>query len=40
MHLYDLTLQTPTAATQAIVGNLSGARQQEIIVSAPSSPSA
>jgi splicing factor 3B subunit 3 len=33
MHLYNLTLQPPTAATQAIVGNFSGARQQEIIVS-------
>jgi splicing factor 3B subunit 3 len=33
MHLYNLTLQPPTAAVQAIVGNFSGARQQEIIVS-------
>jgi len=33
MHLYNLTLQPPTAAIQAIVGNFSGARQQEIIVS-------
>ncbi|KAF8134537.1 CPSF A subunit region-domain-containing protein [Boletus edulis] len=33
MHLYNLTLQPPTAATQAIVGNFSGARAQEIIVS-------
>ncbi|KAF9237558.1 CPSF A subunit region-domain-containing protein [Melanogaster broomeanus] len=33
MHLYNLTLQPPTAATQAIVGNFSGARTQEIIVS-------
>jgi splicing factor 3B subunit 3 len=33
MHLYNLTLQPPTAATQAIVGNFSGARQQEIILS-------
>ncbi|KAL5528100.1 RSE1 [Sanghuangporus sanghuang] len=33
MHLYNLTLQPPTAATHAIVGNFSGARQQEIIVS-------
>ncbi|KAI9571126.1 CPSF A subunit region-domain-containing protein [Boletus coccyginus] len=32
MHLYNLTLQPPTAATQAIVGNFSGARTQEIIV--------
>ncbi|KAF8893537.1 CPSF A subunit region-domain-containing protein [Infundibulicybe gibba] len=33
MHLYNLTLQPPTATTQAIVGNFSGARQQEIIIS-------
>lgn len=33
VHLYNLTLQPPTAITQAIVGNFSGARQQEIIVS-------
>jgi len=33
MHLYNLTLQQATAATQAIVGNFSGARTQEIIVS-------
>ena len=33
MHLYNLTLQPPTAVAQAIVGNFSGARQQEIIVS-------
>jgi splicing factor 3B subunit 3 len=33
MHLYNLTLQPPTATTQAIVGNFSGAKQQEIIVS-------
>ncbi|KAF5357416.1 hypothetical protein D9758_005852 [Tetrapyrgos nigripes] len=33
MHLYNLTLQTPTAINQAIVGNFSGARQQEIIAS-------
>lgn len=33
MHLYNLTLQPPTAVTQAIVGNFSGARQQEIIIS-------
>jgi len=33
MHLYNLTLQPPTATIQAIVGNFSGARQQEIIVS-------
>jgi splicing factor 3B subunit 3 len=33
MHLYNLTLQTPTASPQAIVGNFSGARQQEIIIS-------
>lgn len=33
MHLYNLTLQPPTATLQAVVGNFSGARQQEIIVS-------
>ncbi|KAF9523470.1 CPSF A subunit region-domain-containing protein [Crepidotus variabilis] len=33
MHLYNLTLQTASAMPQAIVGNFSGARQQEIIVS-------
>ncbi|KAH8814685.1 CPSF A subunit region-domain-containing protein [Flagelloscypha sp. PMI_526] len=33
MHLYNITLQPPTAALQAIVGNFSGARQQEIIIS-------
>lgn len=33
MHLYNFTIQPPTAITQAIVGNFSGARQQEIIVS-------
>jgi splicing factor 3B subunit 3 len=33
MHLYNLTLQPPTAITQSIVGNFSGSRQQEIIVS-------
>lgn len=33
MHLYNLTLQPPTAVIQAVVGNFSGARQQEIIVS-------
>jgi splicing factor 3B subunit 3 len=33
MHLYNLTLQAPSAINQAIVGNFSGARQQEIIVS-------
>ncbi|KAF9010785.1 mono-functional DNA-alkylating methyl methanesulfonate N-term-domain-containing protein [Cyathus striatus] len=33
MHLYNLTLQPPTASLQAIVGNFSGARQQEIIIS-------
>lgn len=32
MHLYNLTLQGPTSVTQAIVGNFSGARHQEIIV--------
>ncbi|KAG2113360.1 CPSF A subunit region-domain-containing protein [Suillus cothurnatus] len=33
MHLYNLTLQPPTAATQAIVGNFYGSRTQEIIIS-------
>jgi splicing factor 3B subunit 3 len=33
MHLYNLTLQPPTAIVHAVVGNFSGARQQEIIVS-------
>ncbi|KZV82735.1 hypothetical protein EXIGLDRAFT_742284 [Exidia glandulosa HHB12029] len=33
MHLYNVTLQAPSAAPQAIVGNFSGARHQEIIVS-------
>jgi len=33
MHLYNLTLQPPSATVQAVVGNFSGARQQEIIVS-------
>ncbi|KIY53064.1 hypothetical protein FISHEDRAFT_63486 [Fistulina hepatica ATCC 64428] len=33
MHLYHLTLQPPTASVQAVVGNFSGARHQEIIVS-------
>jgi splicing factor 3B subunit 3 len=33
MHLYNLTLQHTTASPQAIVGNFSGARQQEIIIS-------
>ncbi|KAJ7191094.1 hypothetical protein B0H12DRAFT_967266, partial [Mycena haematopus] len=33
MHLYNLTLQRSTAVIQAIVGDFSGSRQQEIIVS-------
>ncbi|GBE80630.1 CPSF A subunit region-domain-containing protein [Sparassis latifolia] len=33
LHLYNLTLQPPTAITHAIAGNFSGSRQQEIIVS-------
>ena len=33
MHLYNFTIQPPTAVTQAVVGNFSGARQQEIVVS-------
>jgi len=33
MHLYNLTLQAGSAAPQAIVGNFSGQRHQEIIIS-------
>jgi splicing factor 3B subunit 3 len=33
MHLYHLTLQPPTCINQAAVGNFSGTRQQEIMVS-------
>ncbi|KAI0916430.1 pre-mRNA-splicing factor rse1 [Taiwanofungus camphoratus] len=33
MHLYNLTLQPPTAITHAVAGNFSGSRQQEIIAS-------
>lgn len=33
MHLYNITLQHPTAVSQAIVGNFSGARHQEVIIS-------
>lgn len=33
MHLYNLTLQPPTAITHAVAGNFSGSRAQEIIVS-------
>ena len=33
MHLYNFTVHHPTAIPQAIVGNFSGVRQQEIIVS-------
>ncbi|KAG8918653.1 pre-mRNA-splicing factor rse1 [Tulasnella sp. 418] len=33
MHLYNITLQPPTAINHAILGNFSGVRQQEIIVS-------
>lgn len=33
MHLYNLTLQAPTAITAAVLGNFSGVRQQEIAVS-------
>ncbi|KAF9512528.1 hypothetical protein BS47DRAFT_1345296 [Hydnum rufescens UP504] len=33
MHLYHLTLQPPTCINQAVVGNFSGTRQQEIMVS-------
>ena len=32
MHLYLLTLQRPTCIVQAIHGNFSGTKQQEIIV--------
>ncbi|KAJ6511945.1 CPSF A subunit region-domain-containing protein [Mycena vitilis] len=37
MHLYNLTLKRSTAAIVAVVGNFSGSRQQEIIVSNGSS---
>ncbi|KAF9331167.1 Splicing factor 3B subunit 3 [Podila minutissima] len=33
MFLYNLTLQAPNAVNQAILGNFSGTRQQELIVS-------
>ncbi len=33
MHLYNLTLQRATAITNAIHGNFSGTKQQEIVVS-------
>lgn len=33
MHLYNLTLQQPTAIGIVAIGNFSGAKQQEIIVS-------
>jgi splicing factor 3B subunit 3 len=32
MFLYNLTLQAPTAISQIVLGNFSGTRQQEIIV--------
>ncbi|KAJ3092115.1 Splicing factor 3B subunit 3, partial [Quaeritorhiza haematococci] len=32
MHLYNLTLQSPSHITKAILGNFSGTKQQEIIV--------
>ena len=32
MHLYALTLQKPSSVTQAVHGNFSGSKQQEIIV--------
>jgi len=32
MHLYLLTLQRPTCIVQAIHGNFSGTKQQEIVV--------
>ena len=33
MHLYSLTLQKASCITQAIHGNFSGSKQQEVIVS-------
>jgi splicing factor 3B subunit 3 len=33
MHLYNLTLEHASAVTCAVVGNFSGLRQQEILVS-------
>ena len=33
MHLYNLTVQAPMAITHAVVGNFSGARQQELVLS-------
>lgn len=33
MHLYNLTLQPPTAIAHAVAGNFSGSRTQEIVVS-------
>lgn len=32
MHLYNLTLQPPSNVNQAVVGQFSGTRQQEIVV--------
>ena len=32
MHLYGLTLQKPSCAIQAVHGNFSGTKQQEIII--------
>jgi len=33
MHLYNLTLEHPSSIPSAVVGNFSGLRQQEILVS-------
>jgi splicing factor 3B subunit 3 len=32
MHLYNVTLQKPTAITHALLGNFSGGKQQEILL--------
>ncbi len=32
MHLYSLTLQKPSCVVQAVHGNFSGGKQQEIVV--------
>ena len=32
MHLYGLTLQKPSCVVQAVHGNFSGSKQQEIVV--------
>ncbi|KAJ7119578.1 mono-functional DNA-alkylating methyl methanesulfonate N-term-domain-containing protein [Mycena epipterygia] len=33
MHLYNLTLKAPDAAVQAVAGNFSGTRRQEVLIS-------